>query len=344
MFDNFECRLKRKPFDVTSVEQLIEHVWSHMINLTGTCSFATPGQYIALRSNKVANCKSHECVFAIRESVPCENPSKVDYPIYTIHLDNQGLWFNTTKHNQLGIPLLCFEYKCQRSKYRITCQMYAGWLDVIDWCSSLYHPMSMCIYIYTVFFHMLSFLVGHMVDAYLCICWLLVVKLWRIMTYHDAWRIHVSSLSTSATLPLWPHPWLASSHQPAHSKPVDLPQAALLVYWDWSDWSPFSIEECPQSALLPNHYRKVDTSIRSGGEWQAIKKLSGSIYSCRNLGPSLDVNQSCEIPNQQFSSCRHTKRTFHHKLGKNVRKVRQVRPKGQLLLSSHDLAEWAKPQ
>ena len=148
MFDNFECRLKRKPFDVTSVEQLIEHVWSHMINLTGTCSFATPGQYIALRSNKVANCKSHECVFAIRESVPCENPSKVDYPIYTIHLDNQGLWFNTTKHNQLGIPLLCFEYKCQRSKYRITCQMYAGWLDVIDWCSSLYHPMSMCMYIY----------------------------------------------------------------------------------------------------------------------------------------------------------------------------------------------------
>ena len=151
MFDNFECRLKRKPFDVTSVEQLIEHVWSHMINLTGTCSFATPGQYIALRSNKVANCKSHECVFAIRESVPCENPSKVDYPIYTIHLDNQGLWFNTTKHNQLGIPLLCFEYKCQRSKYRITCQMYAGWLDVIDWCSSLYHPMSMCIYIYILF-------------------------------------------------------------------------------------------------------------------------------------------------------------------------------------------------
>lgn len=25
-------------------------------------------------------------------------------------------------------------------------------------------------------------------------------------------------------------------------------------------------------------------------------------------------------------------------------KVRQVRPKGQLLLSSHDLAEWAKPK
>ena len=97
------------------------------------------------------------------------------------------------EHNRFHIALHCFEYKCEGSKSRglfvTSMQLMIG----SDWCSGLCHPtidfyMCNCIriciihkyYIYCLFYymyiyiHMLSFLVSHMVDAYIyayIACW-----------------------------------------------------------------------------------------------------------------------------------------------------------------------------
>ena len=205
---------------------------------------------------------------------------------------------------------------------------------VIVYVYVLYINTNIYIYISTVYFtiyiyiHMLSFLVSHMVDAYIyayIACWWwnsgkswqkkhppkrihvnLMQNSWWIVALNcvDKWR-SIVSLSTSTFFLTVASPLTGklTSACPFKTCGPATGIAALLVC---------GVRECiastfnKPSEISQKFPRKVSisTSVRSGCEWQAIKKLSRSIYSCRNLGrcPSLGPEKSKVWSSHNFSA------------------------------------------